>query len=217
MESSTQGTGPDTADRHAQGPDLHHLGGHDPRLLPGTFLIYPMIILLMLSFDSAADIILGPARLELFELGKRVGFTPGLLESLWNSCLIWFLVTAIGLPVGILIALWALARTRHPGIEGPGGLLLDRHHIIPILASTLGWTMLLSPGWGFLNKSSGAIAVRARPGPFNIYTVPGIVFTKLMAGGIAFNVVLLTPRFPQHEPGAGRGGSRRWSDESQEQ
>jgi iron(III) transport system permease protein len=32
-------------------------------------------------------------------------------------------------------------------------------------------------------------------GPFDIYTLPGLVFTKLMVGGIAFNVILLTPAF----------------------
>jgi iron(III) transport system permease protein len=161
-------------------------------LVLGTFLIYPMIILLTLSFDSAPDIIAGPARWSFSNWGNAWA-TPGLLESLWNSCLIWFLVTAIGLPAGILIA-WALARTDIPASRGLE-VCFWIAYIIPILASTLGWTMLLSPGWGLLNKAAELLPFVHPPGPFNIYSVPGIVFTKLMAGGIAFNVVLLTPAF----------------------
>jgi iron(III) transport system permease protein len=161
-------------------------------LVLGTFLIYPMIILLALSFDSARDIILGPAHWS-FSNWTNAWATPGLLESLWNSCLTWFLVTVIGLPIGIVIA-WILARTDIPRSRGLE-VFFWVAYIIPILASTLGWEMLLSPGWGFLNKAAEWLPFIHAPGPFNIYSIPGIVFTKLMAGGIAFNVVLLTPPF----------------------
>jgi iron(III) transport system permease protein len=161
-------------------------------LVLGTFLIYPMIILLMLSFDTAADIIAGPTHWGLSNW-SHAWATPGLLGSLWNSCVIWFLVTAVGLPVGILIA-WILARTDIPASRGLE-VCFWVAYIIPILASTLGWTMLLSPDWGFLNKAAELLPFVHAPGPFNIYSIPGIVFTKLMAGGIAFNVVLLTPPF----------------------
>jgi iron(III) transport system permease protein len=158
----------------------------------GAFLIYPMIILLVLSFNTARDIIIGPAHWG-FSNWTSAWTTPGLLESLWNSCIIWLLVTLIGLPVGIVIAL-ALARTNIPRSRGlEVGFWIA--YIIPILASTLGWTELLSPGWGLLNKAAEVLPFVHAPGPFNIYSIPGIVFTKLMAGGIAFNVILLTPAF----------------------
>src|SRR5262249_33088460 len=49
--------------------------------------------------------------------------------------------------------------------------------------------------WGFLNYGLQQLGLVQRPGPFNIYSVPGIVWAKLMGDGIAFKVMLLTPAF----------------------
>ena len=144
-----------------------------------TFLIYPMILLLILSFNTAPDILAGTAKWGWDNWSNAWG-TPGLLRSLWNSLVVWFLVTAISLPIGIAISL-ILARTniRHSRAIEVGFWV---SYIFPLLSATLGWQMLLSPSWGFLNKAAEMLPFISEPGPFNIYSVPGLVFTKLMAG-----------------------------------
>jgi iron(III) transport system permease protein len=157
-----------------------------------ALLIYPMVLLVILTFNTAADVVAGHATWGLSNW-VAAWHLPGLLTSLWNSVLIWFLVTIIGLPVGVIISL-VLARTNVPHSRGlEVGFWVA--YIFPLLSAALGWEMLLSPSWGFLNKAAEVLPWIHDPGPFNIYTIPGLVFTKLMVGGIAFNVILLTPAF----------------------
>ena len=160
-------------------------------LLLGTYLISPILILLVLSFNTARDVLVGPAQWGA-DNWINVWSHPRLLSSLWNSFLIWFLVTAIAFPIAIAISL-ILARTRIPF---PHGLefMFWIAFIFPNLASTLGWMMLLSPDWGFLNKVAELLPFVDK-GPFNIFSVAGIVWARLMADGIAFKVILLTPAF----------------------
>jgi iron(III) transport system permease protein len=160
-------------------------------LVLGSYLLYPIIILLILSFNTARDILAGPATWG-FSNWANAWAQPRLLPSLWNSFLVWFLVTAIAFPVAIAISL-TLARTRLPFSHGLEFLFWVAF-ILPNLSTTLGWIMLLSPGWGFLNQAAEALHVVDK-GPFNIFSLPGIVWARLMGDGIAFKVILLTPAF----------------------
>ena len=54
--------------------------------------------------------------------------------------------------------------------------------------------MLADPDIGFLNKALELLPF-VDEGPFNIFSLPGIVWAKLMADGIAFKVMLFTPAF----------------------
>ncbi len=160
-------------------------------LVLSAYLVYPVLLLLVLSFNQAPNVIVPP-----FEWGlgnwTAAFATPGLFQSLGNSLIIWSGVTVISLPVAIGIAL-ILARTNVPFSHGLE-FLFWLAFIFPPLASTLGWIMMLTPDWGFLNWGLQQLGV-PRPGPFNIYSVPGIVWAKLMGDGIAFKVMLLTPAF----------------------
>ena len=157
----------------------------------GGLLIYPIVLLGILSFNVSTDIVVGPPEWGLSNWTEALS-RPGLLRSVWNSFLIWFLVIIISFPIAITISL-ILARTN---IRFSRGLefMFWIAFIFPSLASTLGWIMLLSPRWGFLN-----LAIEFLPfveeSPLNIYSIPGIVWARLMADGIAFKVILLTPAF----------------------
>jgi len=160
-------------------------------LVLGVYLIYPIVILLILSFDTARDILVGPSHWGLSNW-INAWKTPGLLVSLWNSFLIWFLVAAISLPIAIAISL-VLARTNIPfshAIE----VVFWIAFIFPPLASTFGWIMLAQPTYGFLNKLLDLLPF-IHGSPLNIYSIPGIVWARLMGAGIAFKVILLTPAF----------------------
>lgn len=160
-------------------------------LVLATYLVYPLVLLLILSFNTARDILVPPPVWGL-DNWADAWTTPGLLESIGNSFTIWSAVTFIAFPLAIAIAL-LLARTNIPFSHGLE-FMFWLAFIFPAIASTLGWIMLLSPGWGFLN-----VAVELLPfvekAPFDIYTVQGIVWAKLMADGLAFKVILLTPAF----------------------
>ena len=158
----------------------------------GTFLIYPIILLLILSFNTAQEVIAGTPQWG-FDNWVHAWQTSGLLQSLGNSVILWFFVTVIGLPIGVAISL-VLARTdvRHSRVLEVGFWVA---YIFPLLSAALGWQMLLSPNWGFLNKALEWIPGMSPDGPFNVYSLPGLVFVKLMVGGVAFYVILLTPAF----------------------
>jgi iron(III) transport system permease protein len=158
----------------------------------GGYVLIPLGILLVLSFNMAPDILAGPAQWGL-DNWTSTWDDPRILPALGHSLQIWFLVALISFPVSVTISL-ILARTRIPFSRGlEVGFWIA--FIFPPIASTLGWMMLMSPDWGFLNVLSNDLFGGDGPGPFNIFSVPGIVWTRLMADGIAFQVILLTPAF----------------------
>jgi len=116
----------------------------------GSYLIYPMILIFILSFDVSKDVLVGPA-----QWGIRNWFeawdNPLLFRSLGNSFMVWSLVAGISFPVGIAVSL-VLARTRIPfsyGLE----YMFWVAYMFPGLASTIGWMMLLDPDVGILNAA----------------------------------------------------------------
>ena len=160
-------------------------------LVLGVYLVYPILLLLVLSFNTATDILVGPAKWGLSNWVHAWAY-PGLLRSLWNSFMIWLLVVGFSFPIATVISL-TLARTRIPFSHGLEFLFWVTF-IFPAVASTVGWMMLLSPGWGFLNQALQLLPF-IHQGPFNIFSVPGIVWVRVMGDGIAFKVILLTPAF----------------------
>jgi len=156
-----------------------------------VYLILPMIVLFIFSFDISRDAFVPPRDWGLSNWAN--GFEdPRILEALWNSFLVWFLVMIIAFPIAIAIAL-LIARTRLPfshGIE----FMFWVAFMFPGLASTVGWMMMLDPRTGFINVALSALPFFDK-GPFNIFSLEGIVFARLMADGIAYKVILFTPAF----------------------
>ena len=161
-------------------------------LVLGGYVVVPMGILLILSFNTATDILVDPPKWGLSNW-TDTWQDPKILPALGNSVLIWFLVAVISFPVSIGISL-LLARTQLPFARALE-LGFWVAFIFPPLASVIGWMMLASPDWGFANVAINAVFGLSGPGPLNIYSVPGIVWTRLMTDGIAFQVILLTPAF----------------------
>ena len=170
-------------------------------LLPvlGLYLIWPMALILSHSFNEAA--------IPFFERQwglsnwREVPSTPYLLESLFNSFLIWFLVAALSFPAAIAIS-WALARVKMPFSHSLEYLFWVAY-MVPNAA--IAWILLLDPAGGFINvflQEFELISPIVDPylndfgqGPFNIFSLQGIVWVHLMGNGIALKVMLLTPAF----------------------
>ncbi len=155
----------------------------------GFFLLYPVALILGLSFNTAAEFF---AVERVWGLGNWwTAFSePRIFQGLFNTIWLWVFSAAFSFPVAITIA-WLLARTRIPFSHGleflfwiayvtPGGLI--------------GWIMLFDKNIGMANAALEMLPFIDR-GPFNIFSVPGIIFVSIMSSGISLKVMLLTPAF----------------------
>ena len=157
----------------------------------GYFLIWPVILLLINSFNTAADWFVEPRSWGLTHWHNAFQ-RPGLLKSLGNTVLIWSLTVSISFPIGVTIA-WILARTRIP-FSHTLEFLFWVSYMVPSLPTTIAWITLLDPDIGMINVTLTKLGLFEQ-GPFNIFSVPGIVWASLMGHGISIKVMLMTPAF----------------------
>jgi iron(III) transport system permease protein len=152
----------------------------------GFWIIYPIILTLLMSFNAAP---LGQDPVWTLSNWSEAWTDPGAFLSLWNTILIYLFNTIIGFPIAIMVS-WALARTKvtfSHGLE----FMFWISFMMPTISTTVGWTFLLDPDGGLLNVGLSYLGI----GAFNIYSVPGIVFAHLMSSQISQGVMLLTPAF----------------------
>lgn len=155
----------------------------------GFYILYPVILVFVNSFNIAG--IGQPTEWSLDNW--RVAFSqPGIWSAVWNTFMIYFLYTGIGFPVAVLIA-WTLARTN---VKWSYGLefMFWVSFMMPGIATTVGWALLLDPYRGMLNQAAVLLPF-INEHPFNIYSIEGIIFAHLMGGTISGKVMLLTPAF----------------------
>jgi iron(III) transport system permease protein len=157
----------------------------------GYFLIWPVLLLLINSFNAASDWFVEP-RTWGIKHWVNAFQRPGLLASLGNSLLIWSLTVSLSFPIGVAIA-WFLARTKIP-YSHTLEFLFWVSYMVPSLPTTIAWITLLDPDVGMINVALKKL-FQLDQGPFNIFSVPGIVWANLMGHGISIKVMLLTPAF----------------------
>jgi len=157
----------------------------------GYLFIWPVILLLINSFNAASDWFVEP-RIWGLRHWQNAFQRPGLLRSLGNSLLIWSLTVSTSFPIGVTIA-WILARTKIP-FSHTLEFMFWISYMVPALPMTIAWITLLDPDIGMINVALKKLLLLDQ-GPFNIFTIPGIVWANLMGHGIAIKVMLLTPAF----------------------
>lgn len=157
----------------------------------GYFLVWPILLLLINSFNAATDWFVEPRTWGLRHW-QNAFQRPGLFRSLGNSVLIWALTVVTSFPIGVGIA-WTLARTKIP-FSHSLEFLFWVAYMVPSLPTTIAWITLLDPDIGLINTALTKLPF-IEQGPFNIFSVPGIVWANLMGNGIAIKVMLLTPAF----------------------
>ena len=158
----------------------------------GAYLVWPIILLIVLSFNVAEVFLFGGTEWGLSNWVNAWAF-PGLLESIWNSFVVWFLESLFSFPIAIAIAL-VLARTNVPKARGLE-FMFWLGFIFPSAAATFGWVMMAAPDWGFLNLVAKQLPFVSDDGPLNIYSLPGLIFVKVISDNLAFKVILLTAAF----------------------
>ncbi len=158
----------------------------------GFYLIYPVFLILIQSFNTAPEILIGTPKWGLDNW--YVAFTePRLFRAVGNTIMIWILVMLVSFPTATLIA-WTLARTDIPFSHGLE-FLFWISYMMPAISTTIAWIILLDPDLGFINLGLQKMAPSIGSGPFNIFSVAGILWANLMAHGINIKVMLLTPAF----------------------
>lgn len=157
----------------------------------GFYLIWPVMLLMIKSFDARPDWFVGAPQWGLGNW-RTAWVEPGLMLSLRNSFMIWGLVVGISFPIAVLIA-WILARTRIP-YSHTLEFLFWISYMMPGISTTLAWIMLMDPSFGLFNYAATRLPF-VEQGPFNIFSVEGIVWAHIMANGISVKVMLMTPAF----------------------
>jgi iron(III) transport system permease protein len=156
----------------------------------GFYILYPIVLIFINSFN-VADLASDPPRYSL-DNWRAAYREPLIFDAVQNTFLIYILYTAVSFPVAVVIA-WVLARTNVPGAHWlEFGFWVS--YLLPSLATTMGWILLLHPQIGLLNDAAFRLGLAREP-IFNIYSVPGIVWAHLVGNAISIKVMLLTPAF----------------------
>jgi len=155
----------------------------------GFYVLYPLILILINSFNIAT--IAEPPVYGL-QAWRDAFSEPGILRSLWNSVKVGIALQAVALPLGIFIS-WLLSRTNihfSSGFE----VLFWVSFIMPNIATTFGWMLLLDPNTGLINTWLRDLPLIGGL-TFNIYSFWGIIWAHLVSNGISTKVMLMTPAF----------------------
>ena len=182
-----------------------------PALAIGAVLAYLVVVpvaLMLLSSVRPGGFPLDPG-LTLRHYAAVYG-DPGFPALLWTTLEFGVGSSAVALAVGLGLA-WLIERTDLPA-RGAVRLLILLPMATPPLLMAIAWAMLLSPRTGFINQVLIDIfALRAAP--FDIYTMPGLIFVQ----GLAFvptAYLILAPAFrnfdPSFEEAAMTSGAGTW-------
>lgn len=157
----------------------------------GFYVIYPIALIFIQSFN-VAGVVAGTYEFS-FEHWRRAFAEPRIFESLWNTIFIFVAYTSISFPLAVIIS-WVLARTQIP-FSRSLEFMFWVSFMLPNLTTTIGWTLLLDPYFGFINVWAKNLLPFLDGPLFDIYSVEGIVFAHLMANALSQKVMLLTPAF----------------------
>jgi iron(III) transport system permease protein len=157
-------------------------------LLVGLLVVYPIVLLLLNSFQVGQ---FGTQTRFGFENWTTALSNPRVLDTLKNTVSLSVTRQGIGMVIGVLLA-WVLARTDLPGRQWlEFGFWVAV--FLPTLTVTLGWIMVFDNFNGLANQLWQAVF--GGKGPFNIFSYWGIIWIHLVTGTIPLKVMLLTPAF----------------------
>ena len=156
----------------------------------GFYLIFPVALILGLSFNTSLLFFAREGREWGLENWRIAFADPRIFQAVWNTVWLFAISQLVSLPFSITVA-WLLGRTRIPGSNWleigywisyvtPGGLIA--------------WIILLDPDTGIANTVLELLPF-VNEGPFNIYSIPGIIFIHVIGGASSTTVMILTPIF----------------------
>lgn len=157
----------------------------------GFLLLFPVVILLVLSFNTAPEMFSATTTWGL--ANWKSAFTEhGIFQAIGNTILVWAGTMVISFPISILIA-WVLARTTIPFSRG-FEFMFWLAYMLPGISIVIAWMTLLDPHLGLIKTLLAGIPVIGDI-KWNIYSIEGIIWVHVVANGIPSTVILLTPAF----------------------
>lgn len=153
------------------------------------YVLYPLFLIFLNSFNVSA---IGEPEVYGVQAWKDAFRDSGIWLSFWNTIKVSVVLLVIAFPTSAFIA-WLLGRTNIPFAHG-FEFLFWLSFLLPSLATTFGWIVLLDPTTGLINRWLRELPLLSRLN-FNIYSFWGIIWAHLMANGISTKVMLLTPAF----------------------
>ena len=117
---------------------------------------------------------------------------PRILGALGTTLSLTLITQLIAMPAAIALA-WLLGRTDLPGRQWLE-FAFWVSFFLPALAIVQGWTLLLDPHNGLLNRWLMDVFGLSQA-PLNIYSYGGIVFAHLATTTVSAKVMMLTPAF----------------------
>ncbi|MFI5268483.1 MAG: ABC transporter permease, partial [Chloroflexota bacterium] len=175
----------------------------------GFYVMYPLLLILVNSFNTAA---LGQAPAYGLQNWTDAWTASGIAQALVNTLALAACYQAISFALATGLA-WVLARTDVPAARQLE-FMFWLSMFVPVLSTTLGWMLLLDPHAGLVNQLAARFT-GSPPGLFNVYSFWGIVWVQLMTHAISFKVMLLTPAFRNMDSAleeAGRAsGASQWT------
>jgi iron(III) transport system permease protein len=129
-------------------------------------VVNPLLRLLIVSFQQAETGAFTFANYAAAYSRSRY------VEALFNSLVLGTSAATLCLIFGAPMA-WAVSRTDMPG-KGLIWVSILGTFIIPPYLGAVGWILLAGPNAGWLNRIA-IVLTGADKGPFNIYTMPGLV------------------------------------------
>lgn len=154
----------------------------------GFYILYPLVLILINSFNIAT--IADPPVYGL-QAWRDAFSDPAIWLSLWNTIKIAFWRNLLVFPIGVLIA-WILARTNIPFSNG-FEFFFWLSFMLPSLAVTFGWMLLLDPNTGLVNMWLKEMPFLGNI-TLDVYSFWGIIWVHFISG-LDTKVILLTPAF----------------------
>lgn len=156
----------------------------------GLVTLVPVGFVVVESFSHPAGAVEQGWTIEAWQ---RAFTSQRSLEAIGYSFLL-----SVRIPIGIAVAFvlaWLLVRVRIPGHQFIMHALWFAF-FLPILPVTLGWILLLDGDYGLVNELVARLP-GVEQGPFNINSVPGIIWIHLTLSTIPIMTILLSPALRQ--------------------
>lgn len=150
--------------------------------------LLPLLAVIQGSFESQIE---GAQRFTL-QGWQALWNEPRILTALGNTLSLTLTSQLIALPVSVGLA-WLLGRTDLPGRSWLE-FAFWVSFFLPALAVVQGWTLVLDPNNGLLNRWLMQTFGLSKA-PLDIYSWGGIVFAHLATTTVSAKVMMLTPAF----------------------
>ena len=171
----------------------------------------PLLMIVMMSLRIGTPLDLGPWSWENYWVTYTSSIT---YQTLLNTLIYAVVSVALSMLQAILLA-WLIERTDMP-LRTLAWAMIILPIGLPSMLSAVAWILLLNPTVGMINvalrEGLQFLGVHLERGPFNIYTLSGMIFVNSIVGTSTFMLVVGAFRMMNREleDAAQTSGANRW-------